>query len=182
MERSVYASPARRAAAFIGLLALVLISGCYERVTQGNQSIYRFAWWLGPAVIAGGILGLPAGWFLRTVNKKWGFALMVLSPVLLIIVAPATYSDRVVVDDQHFEAKYGIWFSPNMQSVRFDDLSEIRYVATRGHRGRIDYSLHCVTKTGETRIVPAGDLVKNTVPEILEKAKAKGINIVVEGP
>ena len=137
---------------------------------------------MGPAVIAGGMLGMPAGWFLRTVNKKWGFALMVLSPIALIVVTPAMYSDRVVVDDQHFEARYGIWFSPNVQSVRFDDLREIHYMATRGNRGRIKYSLNCITKAGESRVVAAGDLVNNTVPEILERARAKGVNIVVEGP
>ncbi len=182
MKRIIFGSPARRAVALVSVLSLVLVSGCYERVSQGNQAIYRFAWWMGPAVIVGGILGMPIGWFLRSVNKKWGFALMVLSPLALILVAPAMYSDRVVVDDQHFEAKYGIWFKPNEQSVRFDDLREIRYMATKGNRGRVNYSLHCITKTGETRIVPAGDLVKNTVPEILEKAEAKGVNIVVEGP
>ena len=180
MKRNYSMAPARRMAALIIVPALVVVSGCYERVSQGDQSVYRFAWWLGPAVIAAGILGMPVGWFVRKVNKRWGLALMVLSPFLLIGVAPAMYSDRVVVDDQHFEAKYGMWFSPTEQNVRFDNLSEIHFVAVKGNKGRIKYELRCITKAGETSVVPAGDLVKNTVPEILEKAKAKGVNVVIE--
>jgi len=173
---------ARCMAALVTVLALLVISGCYERVTQGDQSVYRFAWWLGPAVIAGGILGGPVGWFVRKVNRRWGYALMFLSPFLLIAVAPAMYSDRVVVDDRHFEARYGMWFSPTVQDVKFDDLREIRYVGVKDSRGRTKYELRCITKTGETRVVPAGDLVKNTVPEVLAKARDKGVNVVVEDP
>ncbi|MGC8642741.1 MAG: hypothetical protein ACP5XB_23020 [Isosphaeraceae bacterium] len=149
---------------------------------RGDQAVYRFAWWLGPAVIAGGILAEPVGWYLRKVNRKWGFVLMVMGPVLLVAVAPAMYSDRVAVDKEHFEAKYGLWFRPTEKSVRFDDLREIRLVGVKGNRGRINYELRCFTKTGETRIVPAGDLLKNTVPEILERAKAKGVNVAIEEP
>jgi hypothetical protein len=161
-------------------LALLTTSGCYERVARGDQSVYQFAWWMGPAVIAGGILGVPAGWFLRRVNERWGFVLMVLGPVLLILVAPAMFSDRVVVDPDHFEARYGIWFRPSVHSIRFDDLREIRYVKVKGARGRTDYQLNCITKAGETRVVHAGDLVRNTVPEILARAKAKGVPVVLQ--
>jgi hypothetical protein len=165
---------------FAGLLTVCLVSGCYERVTQGNQSIYRFAWWIGPSVIAGGILGVPVGWFLRNWNKRWGFVLMCLAPVLLVIVAPAMYSDRVIVDDQHFDAKYGFWFSPNQQSIRFENLREIRYVKIAGNRGRTNYELHCLSPAGQVTVVPAGDLVRQTVPEIAQRAKARGVAFVNE--
>jgi hypothetical protein len=161
-------------------LALLAVSGCYERVAHGEQSVYQFAWWLGPAVIAGGILGMPVGWFLRRVNERWGFVLMILGPVVLVMVAPAMYIDRVVVDGDHFEARYGMWFSPSVHSIKFDDLRQIRYVKVKGARERTNYQLNCITKAGETRVVHAGDLVRNTVPEILARAKAKGLNVVVE--
>ena len=38
--------------------------------------------------------------------------------------------------------------------------------------------MHCVRKNGTTEIVHAGDLVINAVPEILERAKAKGVVVV----
>jgi len=164
----------------IGLLTLVLIPGCYERVVDGQESIYRFAWWLGLLVIAGGLLGVPVGWLLRRWSRKWGFALMCMAPILLIIVAPAMYSDHVVVDDEHFEDRFGFWFHPSTTTVRFQDLREIHYVGVPDNRGRINYELRCISKTGQTEVVPAGDLAKNAVPEILSRAKARGVEVVSE--
>jgi hypothetical protein len=137
---------------------------------------------MGPAVIAGAILGFPAGWILRRKSERWGFVLMGISPFLLIMVAPAIYSDRVVVDQNHFEANYGLWFSPTIHNIRFQDLREIRYVGVPGRRGRMNYELRCTTTSGEQRVVHAGDLVKNTVPEILERAKARGVAVSIDVP
>ncbi len=170
----------QRHAILVAALMLCFLAGCYEHVSRGNESIYRFEWWLGPAIIAGGILAVPVSWFLR--KWKWGFVLLVMGPILLVIVAPSLYSDRVLIDDDRFEARYGFWFSPTIQQVRFADLREIRYVAVRVHRGRTDYELHCVNDAGKVDVVPAGDLVINAVPEILARAKARGVRIVELGP
>jgi hypothetical protein len=164
------------------MVVLLAASGCYERVTQADQSVYRFAWWTGPLVIVGGILSVPAGWYLRRVSQRFGFVLMCMGPFLLILIAPAMYSDRVVVDDQHFEARYGMWFRPSEHSVRFEDLREIGVVGTRDRRGRTKYVLRCTAKNGETQVVQAGDLVRNTLPEILARARAKGVQAVDERP
>lgn len=157
------------------LLLCVLAVGCYEHVTRGNVSIYGFAWWLGPCVIVAGIAGIPVGWRFR--QTKWGFVLLILAPVLLVIVAPAMYSDRVLIDDDHFEVRYGFWFSPTVHNLRFADLSDMRYVAVAGNRGRTNYELHCRSKTGVLTVVHAGDLVFNTVPEIMARASAKGVAV-----
>jgi hypothetical protein len=169
---------AQRIAAIVAVFSICLIAGCYERTTNGATSIYQFAWWLGPAVIGGGILCVPAGWLLRPSVPKWGWVLMVMGPLLLILVAPAMYSDRVVIDDEHFEARFGFWFSPTMHNLRFQDLRVIQYVAVAGTRGRTKYELHCLSASGQSTVVPAGDLVRETVPEILERAKAKGVQVV----
>ena len=174
------ARPARGIIVCLGLLALCLVSGCYERVAQGNQATYRFAWWLGPAGIAGDILSVAVGWFVRSWNKRWGFGLMCLGPVLLVMVILPMYSDRVLIDDEHFEAKYGLWFSPTQQNIRFQDLLEIRYVGVPGNRGRMNYKLRCMNREGQVIVVPAGDLVRQTVPEILERARGRGIAVVTE--
>jgi hypothetical protein len=178
MNCHVHSNRARGVLILVGLLALCFVSGCYERVSLGNQSLYHFAWWLGPAVIAAGILAVPIGWFVRKQNGRWGFVLMVMGPVLLIIAAPAMYSDRVLIDEEHFETRYGFWFSPTVQNIRFDDLQAIRYVAVRARRGRTNYELRCTRKSGGEATVHAGDLVKNAVPEILTRAKAKGIVVL----
>jgi hypothetical protein len=178
MNRRVHSKRARGVLILVGLLALCFVSGCYERVSAGNQSLYRFDWWLGPAVIGAGILAVPIGWFVRKQNARWGFVLMVMGPVLLAIVAPAMYSDRVLIDDAHFEARYGFWFSPSEHNIRFDDLQAIRYIAIPARRGRTKYELRCARKSGGEATVHAGDLVRNAVPEILTRARAKGIIVL----
>ena len=55
-------------------------------------------------------------------------------------------------------------------------------MAVKESRGRTNYELRCFTKNGQPRVVHAGDPVKNTVHEILERAQAKGVNVVLEWP
>jgi hypothetical protein len=157
-----------------------LASGCYEKVVQGDESVYRFAGWVGIVVIAAGLVGIPAGWLLRRWSAKWGFVLMGMSPLLLILIAPAMYSDRVVVGPDGFHARYGIWFSPRVHDVRFDTLKEIRRVGVRNSKGRINYELHCVRKDGEVEAIAIGDLVVKAVPEILSRAKARHVPVIIE--
>jgi hypothetical protein len=168
----------KRRVVVLAALSLCFLAGCYERVSHGNESIYRFVWWLGPVIIAAGLLGIPLGWLLRKWSPRWGFVLMVMGPVLLLIIAPAMYSDYVVIDDEHFEAQYGFWFAPSVHNLRFGDLREIRYVAVPGSRGSTYYELRCLSKTGRETVVDAGDLVRNTVPEILTRARARGVLVM----
>jgi hypothetical protein len=171
-----------RGAMVVVALTICFLAGCYERVARGNASVYQFAWWLGPMVIAIGLLGIPMGWLLRKWSRKWGFVLMGMAPLLLLIVAPAMYSDRVLIDDEHFEARYGFWFNPSVQHLRFDGLREIRYVEVPDNQGKTNYELQCVSKTGQVSVVPAGDLVNNAVPEILARAKESGVRVVDDVP
>jgi hypothetical protein len=184
----------RSAKRFSALLVVCFLSGCYERITKGDQSIYHFAKWVGPLVILGGIVALPLAWFIYQGSKRfdhvsirqWGarFALVlaVVGPVALALVAPGMYMDRVVVDADHFEASYGMWFKPSLHTVRFDDLSEIRFATVPGPRGRKVRQLHCKEKTGTTHVVAVGDLLINAVPEILEKARTKGVSVFQDAP
>jgi hypothetical protein len=161
---------------------LVLLSGCYEKSVTGDQSVYKFAWWVGLLVILGGLVAVPLGLAIRNWSGRWGFALIVMGPVLLIFFAPVMYLDRVVVDSTHFEVRYGFWFAPTKHNIRFDDVREMRYVATRGRKNRIQYELVCAMKGGDTRTVSAGDLVINAVPEILRRAEEKQIPVTRIGP
>ena len=159
----------------LSALVYCLLTGCYEHVSRGKESTYQAVWWLGPVIAVGGILGIPIGWCLR--KGKLRSFLLIMSPILLLLVAPAMYSDRVVIDDEHFEAGFGFWFNPSVHNVRFDDLREIRYVTDSGWR-RTKRELHCLTNAGHILVVPAGDLVIHTVPEILARAKARGVRVV----
>lgn len=152
------------------------ISGCYEQVIKGDEITYQFAWWVPPVIILVCLLALPVGWFFR--KSKVGFVLLFMSPILLFVLVPAVCRDRVQIDDDHFEATYGFWFDPALHNLRFEDLSEIQYIAISGRRGSKSYELHCQTKTGSVTVVHAGTLVGITVPEILKRATAKGVRVV----
>jgi hypothetical protein len=97
---------------------------------------------------------------------------------LLLLIAPSLYSDRVVIDDEHFEARYGFWFAPSVHDVRFDDLRAVQHATVTNDRGRKNRELHCLHKSGAMTVIPCGDLVRNTVPEILDRAKARGVAVV----
>lgn len=173
-----------RRASMVALMALLLggVAGCYDRSANGDQSVYSFALWIGILVVLGGLIFMPAGWFLRRLSERFGWGLMIFSPILLIFVGPAMFSDKVVVDNDHFEARYGFWFAPSVHNIRFSDLQEIRHVGVRGNRNRISYQLHCVRHDGTTEVVSVGNLVRNAVDEILARAEAKRVRVVRQEP
>lgn len=166
-----------RLLAGLALVLICLISGCHEHTVEGRQSVYRFAPWVGVSVIAGGLLAVPLGWVLRKWSGKWSFVLILMGPFVLVMVAPSMYLDRVVVDDDHFEVRYGIWWSPSVHNLRFADLQAIHYLTVSGRRG---YQMQCLGQDKTVTVVHAGDLVRNTVPEILQRARAKGVVVVDE--
>jgi hypothetical protein len=170
----------QRTIAIIGAIFLCSLSGCYEHVTHGNESTYHFAWWLGILVIAGGLAVMPLGWLLRKWVWRAGMTVMCMGPFLIVLIAPSMFTDHVTVDNKHFEARYGIWFTPSVIDVQFADLQKIRYVPVRDSNDKIKYELHCMKRAGGDTVLPIGDLVKFTLPELLEKAKAAGVEIVDE--
>lgn len=180
MQRTAYAPSPKSIGLFLALALVLFVPGCYEKEVRGNESVFKFAGWLGPLLIVGGIAAIPAGWLIRRQSFRLGFVIMILAPVVLLIAAPAMYNDRVLIDDQHFEARYGFWFNPTEHNIRFMDLSKIQYVSVHrgGRRGGTKYELHCINKSGNDTVVAAGDLLRNAVPEILARAAASGVVVV----
>ena len=106
---------------------------------------------------------------------------MVLGPPFAGLFAPMLASDRVACDADHFEARYGFWWSPSEFNIRFADLREIRWVTKEGwSRGRKTYSnfLDCVLKSGPTQQVSVGTVMKEAVDEILSRARAHGVPVI----
>jgi len=167
---------------FAGAIAVSLLTGCVDREVSGHQAIYRFSEWVGPMVIGLGVIGIALSLLMLKVREKWALPIMLLImliPILLIaVIAPAIYSDKVLIDDEHFEARYGFWFSPTEQKVWFKNLRRIKYVQVKRGESRRYYELQCESKTGQTTCVPAGDLVSRTVTEILARAQARNVPIV----
>ena len=158
---------------YLGAFLLCLLSGCCEHTTDGSVSIYKFAGWMGPTVIIGGILSITIAFLIRKSTIR--FAVIGLIAILLIVVAPAMYNDRVELDDEHFEARYGFWFNPKEVNLRFEDLKSIRRVKTRSLRGTVGWELHCTSKSDQKTVLHLGDLVQFAAEEIMEKARAKGV-------
>jgi hypothetical protein len=167
----------KRPAVLITAILLCFLAGCYEHETSGNESIYRFAWWLGPVILVSGILTTLIGWCFR--RRKWGLAALIVGPLYVLLMTPAMYNDYVLIDDDHFEQRSGLWMSPTVHNVRFDELQEIRYVVDTDARGRRQDELRCMTTAGTLVVVNVGNLVKKIVPEIFARAKAKGVRVVI---
>ena len=167
----------------MALATVCLLSGCYDRVQRGEESVYHFAMWARILVIGAGVILIPLGILLLIfIKQRWGFIPIILGPVLLFLVGPSMFTDYVVVDANHFEASYGLWFSPNVHHVKFRELRELRHVAVRDSKNRIKYELHCKHMNGSVTVVHCGDLVRNAVEEILSKARAAGVSVHSDAP
>jgi hypothetical protein len=169
----------------LGRLCLVAalggMAGCTVEKVEGNVTTFTFAPWVPALVFLGGVGAIPAGWLLRRWSPRWGWTLLILGPVGLVIVAPGLLLDHVTVDDRHFSLRTGFWFAPTVHEVHFSNLTRIEIVGetqtTRGGQ-RTNYYLLCYRKSGGADKVPIGDLMKQgAVIRVLESAKAQGIPI-----
>lgn len=182
MPRPAIAPPHRRPVLLILMaLGLCVLGGCVDHTTRGTSTIYHYSWWCGPLALVGGLLFVPGGLMLRRWNERLGLAMLFLSPVLLIGVVPGAYLNRVVVDDDHFEVRNGIWFIPERADVKFADASSVRFLERRTLRGKRKYELVCVMKSGKEISIEAGEVEKAAAPEIVLKALIKGVGVGEEG-
>lgn len=156
------------------MATLTLCSGCYEKQVNGDQTVYTFATYIQFGVPFLSFLLIPLGMAVLKLSQKWGWVCMLMSPVLLFVVAPAMFLDYLTVDSKGFQGRYGSWFSPTTFNVQFDDLELLRRTYQGG--GKSLY-LECVFKDGQKTMVSAGDLIQYAVPEILQRAKAAGVNV-----
>jgi hypothetical protein len=176
----------RLAAASIAILLLLGAGGCVDRSVNGDQITYDYAWWAPVMALLIGLVALPAGLALRKHSGRVGGGLLILSPILALFIFPTLLLDKVKVDPQHFEDRYGIWFMPSTHNVRFDDLREIRLVTyqTRTRRGgrRTKQKLVCIHKGATPQdTIELGTLVKEAAPEIMRRAGEHGVTITEEG-
>lgn len=137
-------------------------------------------WWTGALCIAGGVIAIPAGLVVFRKNRWTGGLLVLGGLAVLGVLAPSMYADEPWVDADHFEARYGFWWSPTRHNIRFDDLREIQIVAKTKmtRRGKqTSYELHCAKKSGGTEIVHVGTIMGEAGGEILDRAEEKGVPI-----
>jgi hypothetical protein len=176
----------RLAAVAIVLLLGLGTGGCVDRSVSGDTTTFDYAWWVPVTTLLSGLILFPAGLVVRKRSGRLGGAMLIFGPVLALLVFPMVLLDKVKVDAQHFEDRYGFWFAPTKHNVRFDDLKEMRLVTyqERGRRGRktTKQKLVCIHRSAAPQdTVQLGTLVKEAAPEILRRAGEHGVTITEEG-
>jgi hypothetical protein len=91
--------------------------------------------------------------------------------------------DRVVVGEDGFTRRSGIWGLISNQNVKFADVSQIRLISeeSRGRRGRriTKYYFMCDSPNGTTTKVPLGNKLMEAAGQlIVDRARAAGIAFV----
>jgi hypothetical protein len=157
-------------------LTLLVFSGCVSQATDGSTIVFAFQWWVPLAGILITVAATVAGWFVKNVSERWGYGLLIMGPIMLVIMAPGLFLDRVTIDDEHFTLRTGFWFYPTVRDVRFSDVQRIELTSQRRRRST-DRDMHCRLRNGTVTRVPVGTLMQYAADEILDRADQKGIPI-----
>ncbi len=167
----------------LSLFVLCLLSGCTERSTSGNTSVYTFATWALALPVLLGLFLIGVGFATRK-KQPWGsYGLMALGVFVPALGVPLMLMDKVEVNDEHFINTIGLPWDQKKIEIRFDDLREIQIqvieTQSKSQGTRISYKLACSTKSsGTPEIVPVGNLMDPALGQILGIAKKKGIRLV----
>ncbi len=173
----------RRIGLFSVGLVLIAASGCIRESDEAGMHVIQFALWVPAAICLGGIAAGAAGFFVRKVNSRFGWALLIMGPIAALGFAPSMMFERAAVGKDAFDFRTGIYGQTVVPTVRFDDLRDIRITAetTRTRRGgtNTSHSLMCDMKSGETVKVPFNnDVARKAVELVLREATARKIPIV----
>lgn len=163
------------------ILSISVASGCVEQASHpdGTQ-VFQFQRWVALTALAGALAAVPVAWMLRRRMKKITFIALGVAPVAMIIVVPGLWRDRAAVNDHGFSLDTGLWFAPSQWNVRFEDVESIRHVSYVDCLRGLDqkkYKLILKMKSGSSRTVPSGDLMRHAVPTVLETARRMGIEV-----
>jgi hypothetical protein len=176
-----FSSSAPRRATLL-LLALLVVSccGCVEKSTSGSTTTFYNALWATAACVFGGLAGGVAGWYLRAVSERLGWALMIGGVVLVLGVTPTVFFEKTTVREDGFFVRSGLWGTSSFD-VKYAETAHIDLTmeVTRGRRGsrNTHYYLVCQQKSGEAKKIPMGGACKEAAPLILVGASAHGIMI-----
>jgi hypothetical protein len=162
--------------------ALCFLSGCVDRSTEGNTSVYTLSLWILGVAILGGLALIAIGFFTRKNPPRWRAYLPIVFGLALIVVGvPMMRLDRVEVDEDHFTSTHGLPWDRVRHDVRFDQLREIRIEVTETtnrYGTHLNYALICQAKSGPAERVPVGNVMEGAVSQILGIARQKGIPLV----
>jgi hypothetical protein len=166
----------RRLMPLLACLCLA-ISGCYERKLQGDVTTFRYAPWMQAFVIVGGLSLVAAAWYLRKRWRKGALFCALMSPFVLFLIAPSMLTNYVLLDSEHFEAKYGPWWTDEVHSIQFKDCKEVRYIHVVEDGKSKGNAIKFIKHDDCDMIVPSGNLVRFTVGQTQATAQRAGVKV-----
>jgi hypothetical protein len=139
--------------------------------------IYTFPSYVPGIAIAVAALAAAIGALLLWRRKPLVLALIALGVSALAggIIAPTLALDRVVLDDQKLEQTTGLWFAPTVKGFRLTDVTSVTISTNRFGYNEV-WSARM--KDGHSQDVDPGDLWAMNGPDIIERLRAKGIEVI----
>jgi len=171
----------RLAGALLAAFILFGLTGCITETAEGDATIFRYEGWVGPLSVFLGVVAVVVGWFLSEYDKRLGYGLLIIPPILLLLFVPNCFLDQVKVDEEHFEMRTGWWWEPTRTNLRFADIESMAYFEEerRGHRPGFHYIvyLECVDHEGQHFRIELDGLGFEAVGAILTRAGAQGVDV-----
>ena len=181
MARALTGDSSRRWRLLALAAFLLPLAGCIRETVNGSESVYTTELWAPLLIGLVGILALPAGFALRTKSARFGWILMILSPILTFGVAPSMYMDCTTVSDKTFDVRTGI-YGGTKYSVDLGNVSAVRVTSEtkRTRRGRsTTHYFNFDMKTGNSVKVPVDNsCVKASLPKLVNELQAREIPFI----
>ena len=153
---------------------------CVRESADQARHVFQYELWVPLVVLRAGIAGGAGGFFLRKVNGRLGWSLLILGPLAAIVFAPSIFLERSVVGKDGFEKNTGFWGTTVVPPVKYADLIGIRMTSEtrRTRRGgkSTSFYLNCDSKTGgSTKVSINNEVTKAAAKVILKEAMDHGI-------
>jgi hypothetical protein len=169
-------------AAFLMMFALLLVTslGCVDESTDGAAKVFSYELWVPITIMAGGLVAAVAGWFLRDALGRFGWALLIGGPIAAIFFGPSMLLDRVVVGEERFSMRSGIWGMTAVHAFDYENVSSVQITkeTSGGRRRKTTYYLNVNEKNNESSKVPLNTISEAALPDLLERLKKYNVPVV----
>jgi hypothetical protein len=164
-----------------GLAFCASLSGCADRSVDGGTVVFTWPPSVGLLTILAGLACFWAAWLLREKRLEVSIGLVIVGLLVLVFFAPARFMDRVIINDEAVETRYGIWFSPTVLRFHYAGVEslhhEVRVTYVKRKR-RKEVVVVFVRSDGGRSTFEPGWLSRHAVPEILDRARSLRLKVV----
>lgn len=164
----------------VGLVALST-AGCTQESSQGAATVFNYQWWVSPVAILVGVGVAVWGWMQRATGWR-AYMTLAVGVLATVTFCPFGWFDKVSIDNEHFEARWGFWCFPSTHKIAFNDVNGVTLTAKKStsRRGRrTSYSLVFQLKSGAPVEVATGNSLMDAASEkLVATLQAKGITIL----